>query len=63
MARVFAYLMEARRDDLNDESIFQDCSKVIYDALLECYNSSKKNNYITSLALEIALKKLLTKND
>jgi len=63
MARVFAYLMEARRDDLNDESIFQDCSKVIYDALLECYNSSKKNNYITSLALEIALKKLLTKID
>tara|TARA_B100000530_G_scaffold335527_1_gene287836 strand:- start:1476 stop:2717 length:1242 start_codon:yes stop_codon:yes gene_type:complete len=63
MARVFAYLMEARRDDLNDESIFQDCSKVIYNALLECYNSSKKNNYITSLALEIALKKLLTKND
>ena len=63
MARVFAYLMEARRDDLNDESIFQDCSKVIYNALLECYNSSKKDNYITSLALEIALKKLLTKND
>ena len=63
MARVFAYLMEARRDDLNDEGIFQDCSQVIYDALLECYSSRKKNNYITSLALEIALKKLLTKND
>jgi len=63
MARVFAYLMEERRDDLSDEGIFEDCSQVIYDALLECYNYSDKNNYITSLALEIALKKLLTKNN
>ena len=63
MARVFAYLMEERRGELSDEGIFQDCSKVIHDALLECFNYNSKNNYITSLALEIALKKLLKKNN
>lgn len=61
MARVFAYLMEGRKNDLSDEGIFNDCSKVIYDALLECYNYSSATNYITSIALEIALKKLSNK--
>jgi len=62
MARVFAYLMESRRLELSDEDIFQDCSKVIYDALIECYEFNSKNTHITSTALEIALNKLLTKS-
>tara|TARA_B100000902_G_scaffold370625_1_gene395895 strand:+ start:289 stop:1530 length:1242 start_codon:yes stop_codon:yes gene_type:complete len=61
MARVFAYLMEERRDDLNDYAIFKDCSIIIRNALLECYSNSSKSNYITSAALEIALKKLIYK--
>ncbi len=63
MARVFAYLMEERRGIVSDEGIFKDCSQVIYNALLACYNYNSKNNYITSGALEIALNKLLTKKD
>ena len=63
MARVFAYLMEERRVIVSDEGIFKDCSQVIYNALLACYNYNSKNNYITSGALEIALNKLLTKKD
>ena len=52
---------EALRIKHSDEGIFNDCSKVIYDALLECYNYSSATNYITSIALEIALKKLSNK--
>ena len=59
MARVFAYLMEDRRIDLTDEGIFKDCSKVIYNALMECYSVDSSGTNITSRALEIALKKLL----
>jgi len=59
MARVFAYLMENRRIDLTDEGIFQDCSNVIYNALMECYSVNPSATNITSRALEIALKKLL----
>ena len=61
MARVFAYLMSERRTFLTDKNIFEDCSKIIYEALLECYNHSSSNIHITSTALEIALNKLLTK--
>ena len=60
MARVFAYLMEDRRIDLTDEGIFTDCSNVIYNALMECYSVNSSATNITSRALEIALKKLLT---
>ena len=60
MARVFAYLMEDRRIDLTDEGIFQDCSNVIYNALMECYSLNASATNITSRALEIALKNLLS---
>ena len=63
MARVFAYLMEERRNELSDDGIFKDCSASIRNALLECYESNSTTNYITSSALEIALKKLLIKNN
>ena len=59
MARVFAYLMSKRRLDLNDHGIFQDCSQVIRQALLDCYHYNSSQNNITSTALEIALKKLI----
>tara|TARA_Y100000994_G_C15697987_1_gene444017 strand:- start:2986 stop:3681 length:696 start_codon:yes stop_codon:yes gene_type:complete len=61
MARVFAYLMEERRDDLNDYAIFNDCSIIIRNALVECFNTSSNPNLIMSNALEIALKKLTLK--
>ena len=59
MARVFAYLMEKRRITLSDVGIFEDCSQVIYNALLKCYEHNSKNTHITSTALEISLNKLL----
>tara|TARA_Y100000994_G_scaffold225644_1_gene208123 strand:+ start:438 stop:1679 length:1242 start_codon:yes stop_codon:yes gene_type:complete len=59
MARVFAYLMEKRRGTLSDAGIFEDCSQVIYNALLKCYEYNSKNTHITSTALEISLNKLL----
>ena len=61
MARVFAYLMNQRRNDVVDKDIFQDCSELIRIALSECYNINKNKNNIMSKALEIALKKLLIK--
>ncbi len=61
MARVFAYLMEKRHVELTDKAIFTDCSNIIYNALLDCYNHSSNKLNIAASALEIALKKLLTK--
>lgn len=58
MARAFAYLMD-KKVDITDDGIFQDCSKTIYSALIDCYNKSSKKNKLTTSALEIALKKLL----
>ena len=58
MARAFAYLMDSKID-ITDDGIFEDCSKVIFNALMDCYNVSTKKEKITSNALEIALKKLL----
>ena len=59
MARVFAYLMNKRRGELNDQAIFDDCSQVIRSALLDCHKHNPTNINIASTALEIALKKLL----
>ena len=58
MARAFAYLMDAKVD-ITDKGIFEDCSKTIYNALIDCYKISSKKEKISSNALEIALKKLL----
>ena len=59
MARVFAYLMDTRLEELTDKGIFEDCSKVIEKALQDCYSQNTDNKNITQTALEIALKKLL----
>ena len=59
MARVFAYLMDTRLEELTDKGIFEDCSKVIKKALQDCYSQNTDNTNITQTALEIALKKLL----
>ncbi len=63
MARVFAYLMEQRRINLDDKEIFEDCSNTIKYALQSCYVVNKSKTNITETALEISLKKLLTKKN
>ena len=63
MARVFAYLMEQRRINLDDKEIFEDCSNTIKFALQSCYAVNKSKTNITETALEISLKKLLTKKN
>ena len=60
IARVFAYLMEARvKLPMQDEAIFKDTSETIRKALMSTFekNSSKKD--ICKTAFEIALKQLI----
>ncbi len=58
MARVFAYFMKP--DALmTDRAIFEDVSNTIKEALLEVYKENKELNFISTRALEIALKKLV----
>ena len=58
MARVFAYFME-KRVEMTDETIFQDTSETIKNAIKKTHalNSSKTN--IIATAFEIALKQLV----
>ena len=58
MARVFAYFME-KKVQMTDESIFNDTSEIIKNAIVKTHvlNSDKKN--ISARAFEIALKQLV----
>ena len=58
MARAFDYFMSGKKE-ITDDSVFKDCSLIIKKALKDCYNLSSKKTKINSVALEIALKKLL----
>ena len=58
MARAFDFLMSGKKE-ITDDSVFKDCSRIIKKALKDCYNVSSKKTRINSVALEIALKKLL----
>ena len=58
MARAFDFLMSGKKE-ITDDSVFKDCSRIIKKALNDCYNVSSKKTRINSVALEIALKKLL----
>ena len=58
MARAFDFLMSGKKE-ITDDSVFKDCSRIIKKALKDCYNVSSKKTRINSIALEIALKKLL----
>jgi len=58
MARVFAYFME-RRVFMTDESIFNDTSETIKNAIQESYNINPSKTNISKTAFEIALKQLI----
>lgn len=57
MARVFAFLMGSGIE-MTDEAIFEDTSKVIYNALKELRDQSPELTGIASRAMEISLQKL-----
>lgn len=60
IARVFAYLMEARQSlPMQDAAIFNDTSETIKKALLSTYNKNYSKKEICKTAFEIALKQLI----
>ena len=59
MARVFAYLMGNDLTKLDDSLIFNDTSKIIYDALEKTHKINPKNTGIAKSGFEIALNQLL----
>ena len=60
IARVFAYLMEARvAQPMQDKSIFDDTSNIIKNALIKTHEKSQNKTEICKTAFEIALKELL----
>ncbi|WP_442267271.1 Glu/Leu/Phe/Val dehydrogenase dimerization domain-containing protein [Tenacibaculum sp. ZS6-P6] len=58
MARVFAYFME-KRVAMNDESIFNDTSEIIKNALVKAHANNPSKTNISETAFEIALKELI----
>ena len=60
IARVFAYLMEARvRLPMQDEAIFKDTSETIRKALMGTFEKNSSKKEICKTAFEIALKQLI----
>jgi glutamate dehydrogenase/leucine dehydrogenase len=60
IARVFAYLMEARVTmPMQDKAIFDDTSNIIKKALQNTFKKSASKTKICSTAFEIALKQLI----
>ena len=60
IARVFAYLMEAKVDlPMQDQAIFDDTSNTIKKALQNTFKKSASKTKICSTAFEIALKQLV----
>jgi glutamate dehydrogenase/leucine dehydrogenase len=60
IARVFAYLMEARVTlPMQDKAIFDDTSNIIKQALQKTFKKSASKTKICSTAFEIALKQLV----
>ncbi|OEY73564.1 Glu/Leu/Phe/Val dehydrogenase dimerization domain-containing protein [Salegentibacter salarius] len=58
MARVFAYFME-RRVQMTDESIFNDTSMTIKNAIQNTYDNNSNKTNISKTAFEVALKQLV----
>ena len=58
MARVFAYFME-RRVQMTDESIFNDTSMTIKNAIQNTYDNNSGKTNISKTAFEVALKQLV----
>lgn len=60
IARVFAYLMEARvKLPMQDEAIFKDTSETIRKALVNTFEQNNSKKEICKTAFEIALKQLI----
>ena len=60
IARVFAYLMEAKVDwPMKDEAIFKDTSETIKKAIENIYQLNRNKTKICETAFEIALKQLI----
>jgi glutamate dehydrogenase/leucine dehydrogenase len=59
MARVFAYLMSNDLDILDDQSIFEDTSRVIKDSLITAHSKNSSKTQIAKTAFEIALNQLI----
>ena len=59
MARVFAYLMSNDLDNLDDQSIFEDTSRVIKDSLITAHSKNSSKTKIAKTAFEIALNQLI----
>ena len=60
IARVFAYLMEARvKLPMQDEAIFNDTSETIRKALMSTFEKNSNKKEICKTAFEIALKQLV----
>ncbi len=60
IARVFAYLMEARVElPMQDEAIFNDTSETIRKALQKAFDKNNSKTEICKTAFEIALKQLI----
>jgi len=59
MARVFAYLMSADLDKIEDDAIFIDTSNTIKKALENAYNINKSKTQIAKTAFEVALNQLV----
>ncbi len=60
IARVFAYLMEAKIElPMKDDAIFKDTSKVIYNALKKAHQQHPYKTDICKTAFEIALQELI----
>jgi glutamate dehydrogenase/leucine dehydrogenase len=58
LARVFAYFME-RRVQMTDESIFNDTSMTIKNAIQNTYDNNSSKTNISKTAFEVALKQLV----
>ena len=58
MARVFAYFME-KKVQMTDESIFNDTSNTIKNAIAKAHSICNSKTNISATAFEIALKQLV----
>jgi glutamate dehydrogenase/leucine dehydrogenase len=59
MARVFAYLMSQDKVDMSDKGIFEDTSRIIFEALEKVRALNPEKTRLTETAFEIALKVLV----